>query len=62
MAPTYDEEATTLKESSEPSVFALGGATPKEWRGGLLNCFAGCDLIAWGAVGLTQCAPCVAFG
>lgn len=39
-----------------------GNEAPKKWRGGLLNCFAGCDRVAWGSVAATCVVPYVVFG
>lgn len=66
MAPVYDEEAAVPlasgKQSVIPRAALLDGSVSKQWRGGLCNCFAGCDQIAWAACALTQVVPCVAFG
>lgn len=62
MAPQYDEEAAapSLAEPLNPRLLANG--SPKKWRGSLCNCFAGCDLTAWGTCALSQAVPCVLFG
>ncbi len=66
MAAVYDEEAAVPlasgKQSVKPHVVSFDGRVSKQWRGGLCNCFAGCDQIAWAACALTQAVPCVAFG
>ena len=62
----YDEENAVLLPSDDEvhtlQVANTGNTAPKHWRGKLMCCFSGCDLPAWGSVGVFYVAPCVLFG